>query len=290
MAPASAEKSGSVSRRPIPDAPSLSHRALMSRGVAYVQRQAISLCGKAVHGWAMIEDGDSVAVALSGGKDSLSLLWLLAERKRRVPISFHIKAIHVEMGYHTVSHDDLRRFCDGLEVPLTIIDSDYGPRAHSPENRENSPCFFCALNRRRELFIMADQLGCRKLALAHHQDDTFETFLLNLLYAGNLSTMLPVQPFFGGKLVVIRPLALMSADLTRRFSAHLNLPVQPPCCPSSSLGHRAMLRDFLEGLHKNNRRVRSAFWHAISSSGLPMLPIPPTTQRQSRSRKKTPRP
>jgi tRNA 2-thiocytidine biosynthesis protein TtcA len=259
----------------------------MSRAVPYVERQAISLCGKAAHGWSMIQDGESVAVALSGGKDSLSLLWLLAQRKRRVPISFGLQAIHVEMGYHTVNHDDLRRFCDQLQVPLTIIASDYGPRAHTDENRENSPCFFCALNRRRELFIKTDQLGCKKLALAHHQDDIFETFLLNLLYAGNLSTMLPVQPFFGGKLVVIRPLALMSADLTRRFSAHLELPVQPPCCPSAGIGHRAMLRDFLEGLHKKNRRVRSAFWHAITSSGLPLLPIPPSTQRQSRARKKT---
>ncbi|MFZ5585906.1 MAG: tRNA 2-thiocytidine biosynthesis TtcA family protein [Thermodesulfobacteriota bacterium] len=250
----------------------------------YAQRQAISLCGKAVHGWSMLAHGDRLALGLSGGKDSLSLLWLMAERRRRVPISFDIVAIHVEMGFHTVDTAALRRFCAGLEVELRLIETDFGPRAHTSENRENSPCFYCALNRRRELFQAAHALGCRKLALAHHQDDLFETFLLNLLYAGNLSTMLPVQPFFGGELTVIRPLALMSAELTRRFAQIMNLPVQPPCCPSSSLGHRALVREWLDARHRENKRVRSAFWHAITSAGLPGLPTPPTTQRQSRAK------
>ncbi|MFH1060294.1 MAG: tRNA 2-thiocytidine biosynthesis TtcA family protein [Pseudomonadota bacterium] len=256
----------------------------MSHGIPYAQRQAISLCGKAVHGWSMLAHGDRVAVGLSGGKDSLSLLWLMAERRRRVPISFDIVAIHVEMGFHTVDTAALGRFCAGLAVDFHLIETDFGPRAHTSENREKSPCFYCAMNRRRELFQAAHALGCRKLALAHHQDDIFETFLLNLLYAGNLSTMLPVQPFFGGELTVIRPLALMSADLTRRFGQIMDLPVQPPCCPSASLGHRAMAREWLDERHRENKRVRSAFWHAITSAGLPNLPTPPTTQRQSRAK------
>ncbi len=250
----------------------------------YIERQAISLCGKAVHGWSMIAHGDHLAVGLSGGKDSLSLLWLLAERRRRVPITFDLTAIHVEMGFHSVDHQALADFCGGLGVDFQVIETDYGPRAHTPENRENSPCFFCALHRRRELFQASARLGCGKLAFAHHQDDIFETFLLNSLFAGHLSTMLPVQPFFGGEIVVIRPLALMSADQTRRFSAHKNLPVQPPCCPSSNLGQRATMRAFLDDMHRQNKRVRASLWHALTSSGLPALPTPPTTQRKSRTR------
>lgn len=118
--------------------------------------------------------------------------------------------------------------------------------------------------------------------------DLFETFLMNLLYAGNLSTMLPVQPFFGGRIVVIRPLALMSAEQTRRFAALKGLPVQPPCCPSSNLGQRAHLRAFLDDLHRRNKRVRSSLWHALVSAGLPALPTPPTTQRKSRAARATP--
>ncbi len=257
----------------------------MSRGIPYVQRQAISLCGKAVHGWSMIEHGERVAVGLSGGKDSLSLLWLLAERRRRVPISFDILAVHVEMGFHSVDTAALAGFCQGLGVEFMVVETDFGPRAHSPENRENSPCFFCAMHRRRELFQLAAASGCRKLALAHHQDDIFETFLLNLLYAGHISTMLPVQPFFGGEIVVIRPLALCSADLTRRFSAHLGLPVQPACCPSASLGHRAVMRQWLEERHLENKKVRSSFWHALTSAGLDTLPTPPSTLRKRRARR-----
>ncbi|CAO0821982.1 tRNA 2-thiocytidine biosynthesis protein TtcA [Desulfarculales bacterium] len=257
----------------------------MSRGMAYVQRQTISLCGKATHGWSMIAHGDRVALGLSGGKDSLSLLWLLAERRRRVPISFYILAVHVEMGFHSVDTQALAAFCQSLDVEFMVVETDFGPRAHSPENRENSPCFFCTMHRRRELFQLAAAQGCRKLALAHHQDDIFETFLLNLFYAGHVSTMLPVQPFFGGEIVVIRPLALCSADLTRRFSVHLRLPVQPPCCPSASLGHRAVMRQWLETRYQENKKVRSSFWHAITSTGLTTLPTPPSTQRKRRARR-----
>ncbi|KIX11885.1 tRNA lysidine(34) synthetase [Dethiosulfatarculus sandiegensis] len=257
----------------------------MSRRAPFLQREMISLCGKAMHGWAMLEENDQVAVALSGGKDSLALLWLLAERRRRIPIDFGIKAIHIEMGFGTVDVPALREFCQGLGVEFHLIETDYGPRAHTPENREKSPCFFCAMHRRRELFQKASQLGCRKLALAHHQDDIHETFLMNLLYSGNLSTMLPVQPFFGGELVVIRPLSLVSADHTRRFSKLMNFPVQPPCCPSASEGKRARVRELLNSLYRENKKVRPSIWGALTNSGLKMLPSAPSTQPLRKSKK-----
>ncbi len=247
----------------------------MSRRAGFLERQVMSLCGKAVHGWRMISHGDAVAVGLSGGKDSLSLLWLLAERRRRIPIDYTIKAFHVEMGYHSVDHGALRRFCAELGVELFIRETDYGPRAHTPENREKSPCFFCAMHRRRELFEMCGEHGCAKLALAHHQDDIFETFLMNCLFAGSLATMLPVQPFFGGEITVIRPLALVNADQTRRFAEKKGFPVQPPCCPSAAEGQRARVREILESLHRQNKKVRPSLWGALISSGLDTLPTPP---------------
>lgn len=253
--------------------------------MAYLEREVISLCGKAVHGWRMIGDGDRVAVGLSGGKDSLALLWLLAERLRRVPIDYHLVAMHIEMGFGAVDHDALRRFCDGLRVELVVLPTTYGPEAHSPVNREKSPCFYCAMNRRRELFELCARHRCGKLALAHHQDDIFETLLMNLLYAGNLGTMLPVQPFFGGEIVMIRPLSLCSADQTRRFAALKDLPVQPPCCPSAGSSRRGRVRELLEQLHRENRKTRASLWHAITTAGLYGLPTPPTTQRAPRRRK-----
>lgn len=254
--------------------------------MAYVERQAISLCGKAVHGWSMIQDQDRVAIGLSGGKDSLCLTWLLSERLRRVPIDFHLIAFHVEMGFGATDHQALREFCQGLGVEFRLITTDYGPRAHSPENREKSPCFFCALKRRQELFMAAGQAGCGKLALAHHQDDIFETTLMNMFYSGSISTMLPVQPLFHGDLVLIRPLSLMSADITRRFCAIKQLPVQPPCCPSAGEGRRGRVRELLEELHRENKKLRPNLWHAITHAGLARLPTPPGTQRLGRPRLK----
>ena len=252
------------------------------KSASYLERRVVSLAGKAMHGWQMLDEDDQVLVGLSGGKDSLSLLWLLAERKRRIPINFTIKAMHVEMGFNRVDHKALADFCEHLNVEFHLLSTDFGPRAHTEENRQKSPCFFCAFHRRRELFQAADRLGCRKIALAHQQDDILETFMMNLLYAGSLSTMQPVQPFFSGQLMVIRPLALVNAAQTAQFSKKKNLPVQPPCCPSAQSGKRSESREWLESLYAKNRRVRSSFWHAITSTGLPSLPAPPTTQRKRR--------
>ena len=254
--------------------------------MAYVERQAVSLCGKAVHGWSMIQADDRVAIGLSGGKDSLALTWLLAERLRRVPIDFKLIAFHVEMGFHATDHAQLRAFCDDLGVEFHLIETDYGPRAHTEENREKSPCFFCALKRRQVLFQAAGRAGCRKLALAHHQDDIFETFLMNLFYSGGLASMLPVQPLFHGDLIVIRPLSLMSAEVTRRFCEIKELPVQPPCCPSASQGRRGRVRGLLNEMHRENRKIRANMWHAITHAGSARLPTPPTTQRLGRPRSK----
>lgn len=249
--------------------------------MSYLERQIISFCGKAVHGWSMIADGERIAVALSGGKDSLSLLWLLHQRLQRVPIDFKLIALHVEMGYGRVDLAALQEFCAGLGVELLVRRTDIGPRAHSEVNREN-PCFFCAINRRRELFQMTAEAGCRKLALAHHQDDIMETFLMNALYAGNISTMLPVQPFFEGKIVVIRPLSLVTADMTRRFAQQKGLPVQPACCPSAGTSRRARVGRVLLDFFAENKKVRGNLWHAITSTGLEHMPDPPSTARRRR--------
>lgn len=252
--------------------------------MAYLERQMISLCGKAIHGWRMIGHGDRVALGVSGGKDSLSLLWLLAERRRRIPIDFEIVPMHIEMGFGNTDVDALSRACAALGLELQVFRSDFGPRAHSDENRKNSPCFFCALKRRSQLFIMCRDLGCGKLALAHHQDDIHETFMMNLLYSGNVSTMLPVQPLFGGELKLIRPLALATADQTRRFATAKELPVQPPCCPSSANTKRAQVGQMLEGFYRENKKVRANLWHAMTHAGLATLPTPPPTLRLSRKK------
>lgn len=252
--------------------------------MAYIEKQMISLCGKAVHGWRMIHNGDKVALGISGGKDSLSLLYLLNERRRRIPIDFEIVPMHIEMGYGNIDVPALERACEDMGLKLQVFNSDFGPRAHSEENRKNSPCFFCTLKRRTQLFLMCKDHGCNKLALAHHQDDIHETFMMNLMYSGKIATMLPVQPLFHGALTIIRPLSLATADMTRRFAALKELPVQPPCCPSSESTKRAEVGEMLDGLYRGNKKVRANLWHAMTHAGLASLPTPPPTMRLTRKK------
>ncbi|MBW1668665.1 MAG: tRNA 2-thiocytidine(32) synthetase TtcA [Deltaproteobacteria bacterium] len=162
--------------------------------------------GKAIHTREMISEGDHVLVAVSGGKDSLSLLWLLRERLKRVPIEYGIIAVHVDVGFGSDSAERMKSFFTEHGFDYRIVRTDIGPKAHGPENREN-PCFLCSRLRRKILFELANELGCNKIAFGHHKDDVIETFFLNLFYGASLSTMMPVQDFFQGKLTIIRPMS-----------------------------------------------------------------------------------
>ena len=147
-------------------------------------------------------------MAVSGGKDSLSLLWLLRERLRWVPQPYELIAVHLDMGFPGSRPLAVEAFCRNLGIPFHCEQTDYGVRAHGPGNREN-PCFLCARLRRRHLFEMAHSLKCAKLALGHNQDDIIETFFLNIFFGGQISTMVPRQVFFKGALTLIRPLTLI---------------------------------------------------------------------------------
>jgi tRNA 2-thiocytidine biosynthesis protein TtcA len=135
--------------------------------MSYAAKEMKRLMGKAIHRHQMIRDGDHVLVAVSGGGDSLSLLWLLRDRIRRIPINYRITAIHVDPGFGGDGTDKVENFLEGEGFDYRIIRTRIGPMAHSPENREN-PCFLCSRLRRKALFEAARDLGCRVLAFGHH--------------------------------------------------------------------------------------------------------------------------
>ena len=136
-------------------------------------------------------------MAVSGGKDSLSLLWLLRERLRWIPKPYELIAVHLDMGFPGSRPAAVEAFCRSLGIPFHFEETDYGVRAHGPENREN-PCFLCARLRRRHLFEMAHSLKCAKLAFGHNQDDIIETFFLNIFFGGQIGTMVPRQGLVQG--------------------------------------------------------------------------------------------
>ncbi len=241
--------------------------------MAYIDQEVRKLVGKAIHHYGLIADGDRIAVAVSGGKDSLLLLWLLREKQRRAPIRFDLMAVHVDLGFEPGTAEPLESFFQEEGFPYRILQTDYGPVAHRPENREN-PCFLCARRRRAALFREARDLGCSKLALAHNQDDFIETFFINILYGAQTAAMVPRQSFFGGALTVIRPLALVDSEKVGRMARRLRLPVVNNPCPSADRNARTEIRDFLFGLYRKNRKIRGNIFHAMSHVNTDYLPPP----------------
>jgi len=220
--------------------------------------------GKAVHTRDMISDGDHVLVAVSGGKDSMTLLWQLRERLKRVPIRYRITAVHVNPGFSPLSSEVLKGFFESNHFDYRIIESDIGPKAHGPENREN-PCFLCSRLRRKIIFELANDLGCRKIAFGHHKDDLIETFFINLLYGASISTMLPVQDFFKGKVKIIRPLYLVDEETISEYCKKMEWPVVDLKCPSAGNSRREEIKRMLSLLYASSEKTKGNIFHALQN-------------------------
>jgi tRNA 2-thiocytidine biosynthesis protein TtcA len=218
--------------------------------------------GKALHAYDMIQDGDRIAVGLSGGKDSWALLWFLAERQPRVPVTYTLFPIHIDLGFDNGPSRDMEELARQMGWPVRIERTDFGVVAHSDVNREN-PCFLCARKRRQRLFEVAEELGCNKLALGHNKDDLIETLFLNIFYAGEISSMLALQPFFEGRLTVIRPLAYADEDKLARFAAKMQWPLMPNACPSAGRSKRADVKAMLQGFYAGNRKIKGNIFRAM---------------------------
>ncbi|MFO7984944.1 MAG: ATP-binding protein [Desulfatiglandaceae bacterium] len=222
------------------------------------------LMGRAIHRKEMIADGDHVMAAVSGGKDSLALVWLLKERIRRIPIDYTITAVHVDPGFGTDSAGQMAAFFGDHGFEYRVIESDIGPKAHGPENREN-PCFLCARLRRKRLFQLAGEIGCNRIAFGHHKDDIIETFFLNVFYGASISTMQPVQSLFDGKLTVIRPLYLIDEDLIRRYVNTMGWERIDLGCPTAGSSKREAIRNMLKEFYRSNRKVKGNIFHALQN-------------------------
>jgi len=230
--------------------------------------------GRAIHDYRMIEDGDRIAVGLSGGKDSLTLMWALHERQPRIPIRFTFSAIHIDLGFEKSPAPLIEEYCRQMAYPLHIEYADYGVLGHSESNREN-PCFLCARLRRKRLFELAHDMGCNKLALGHSKDDIIETLFLNMCYTGEISTMVPYQPLFKGKLVLIRPLAYLDEADIDRFARDHGMPVFANPCPTAKTSKRQEIKRFLNDLYSTNKKIKGNIFRAMSRVNLEYLPKPP---------------
>ncbi|OIN94740.1 MAG: tRNA 2-thiocytidine(32) synthetase TtcA [Deltaproteobacteria bacterium CG1_02_45_11] len=221
------------------------------------------LVGKALHRYDMLSDGDRIVVGLSGGRDSLALMWILSERQARVPIKYELYAVCIDLGFEDGFGQSLKYYCNTLGFNLRVERTDYGVLAHSSQNRE-SPCFLCSRLRRKRLFEIADELGCNKLALGHNKDDIIETLFLNICYAGEISTMVPSQSFFKGKFTVIRPLAFVDEYVIRRFAQEKNFRDFANPCPTAKVSKRQEIKTLLRQLYISNRKIKGNIFRAMS--------------------------
>jgi tRNA 2-thiocytidine biosynthesis protein TtcA len=219
--------------------------------------------GKALHRYDMISDGDRILVALSGGKDSLTMMWALSERLSRIPIDYKLFAVYIDPGFEDGYSESLSEYCRKTGFELRVEHTDYGILAHSSRNREN-PCFLCSRLRRKRLFEIADELGCNKLALGHNKDDIIETLFLNICYAGEISTMVPSQSFFQEKFTLIRPLSFVDEDVIRRFAREKGYPAFVNSCPTSKVSKRQEIKTLLKQLYRSNRKVKGNIFNAMS--------------------------
>lgn len=222
------------------------------------------LAGKAIRAYDMITDGDRVLVGLSGGKDSITLLYVLNERLKRIPVSYKLYPVYIDPGFGGSYAEELRAFCKevfGLELIVEI--TDHGPFSHSEKNLHN-PCFLCSRLRRKRLFETARDTGCDKLALGHNKDDIIETLFINMLYSGHISTMVPKQSFFMNKFNIIRPLSFVDEKTISKFSVQMNFPVFENPCPSSKKSKRSEIKNILSEIYAMNPNVKGNIFRSMS--------------------------
>ena len=232
--------------------------------MSVLPRKFNRLVGQALHTYRMLADGDRVLIAVSGGVDSLVLAWLLKHWHRKAPIDYQLLAVHLDMGFGDreplLVEEQLRL----LGLPFDIEHTTFGREALRAEQGK-SACYHCARQRRNRLFALAEEKGFNKVAFGHHQEDIIETFFLNLLYGGNMSTMVPRQDLFGGGLTLIRPLALVEKEQISRLAAALGLkPVANPC-PLAGGSKRESVRSLLTTLYASDPRIKANIFTALAN-------------------------
>lgn len=215
----------------------------------------------------LLEDDDHVLIGLSGGKDSLLLTELLAKRARIDHPRFKVDAIHVRMdnvSYET-STEYLQQFCEKLGIPLHIVTTRFDSSlfTHNPSLKEKPACFLCSWQRRKQLFNLAQELGCNKIALGHHRDDLIHTSLMNLMFQGRFDTMPPKLEMRKMPLSIIRPLCLVDEEQIREYAELSHYEKQTKLCPYEQQTNRATATELLRSLEDINPEARYSIWNAI---------------------------
>ena len=236
--------------------------------LTYAQERCVRLAGKLMQQTGMLHPGARVGVAVSGGVDSFVLLQILLIRRRIVPFPFDIVPLHINPGFDPHSHAPLTAWLAEHGVEGHVELSDHGPRAHSPENRKRSACFYCAMLRRRRLFELCREKELTHLAFGHNAEDQVSTFFMNLFQTGKVDGMAFREPFFEGRLMVIRPLMEVEKKLILKAASQWKLPVWSNPCPSAGKTRRTEVLEEMEALCRPHKGRRRNMYNALFRMGL----------------------
>ncbi len=227
-------------------------------------QRVLSEVRKAVDDYHMIAEGDKIAVGISGGKDSLTLLYALSSLRRFYPHPFDLVAVTVDLGFANLDLTEIKKLCEKLEVPYTVVKTQIGQIVFE-QRQENNPCALCAKMRKGALNEAMKQLGCNKIAYAHHMDDVVETMMLSLLYEGRFHTFSPVTYLDDTGLTVIRPLIYMKEADVIGFVRKYEVPVVKSPCPADGHTKREYVKQLLKQLNTENPGVKQRMFTAVQN-------------------------
>lgn len=230
-------------------------------------QQVLSYVRKAVDDYNMIEDGDKIAVGISGGKDSLTLLYALNSLKRFYPKKFDIHAVTVDLGFQNLNLAKIEALCKELNVEYTIVKTDIAQIIFE-ERKETNPCSLCAKMRKGALNEAIKKNGCNKVAYAHHKDDVVETMLMSLIYEGRFHTFAPVTYLDRMDVTVIRPLMYMNEADVIGFVNKYNIPVVKSPCPADGHTKREYIKNLLREINLETPGVKERMFTAIQNGNL----------------------
>ena len=242
-------------------------------------QKLLSQVRRAVDGYEMIKDGDEIAVGVSGGKDSLTLLCALKALSRFYPERFTVKALTLDTGVPGLDLDPVKRLCDDIDVELIIQKTDIYQIVFEVR-KESNPCSLCANLRRGALHDAALEHGMTKIALGHHYDDVIETFFMNLFNEGRIGCFSPVTYLDRKGVTLIRPLIYTPEADIRHFIKAENIEVSPKSCPADGITDREKTKDFVRELERNDHGVKKRVFGALERGNVSGFKVVPHERRK----------
>lgn len=225
-------------------------------------QRILSFARRALADYDMIRAGDKIAVGISGGKDSMTLLAAMAALRRFYPVPYELCAISVDMGFSGMDFSPIAKYCDSLGVEYNVVKTDIAEIIFDIR-KEKNPCSLCSKMRRGSLHNAAKEMGATRVALGHHFDDAVDTFMLNLFFEGRIGCFSPVSYLSRADLYLIRPLIYAQEKDIRYFVGHSDIPIVKSVCPADHNTERERMKQLLSTLEKDYDGLRHRIFGAM---------------------------